>query len=339
MRTSCAANPFPIDLDIDIYDVDIDVSGRVDRIEDGEFSDLLLRLDVQGEDLRELEGLAGQSLPETKRFSATTTLSLDAESIVISNLFAEIAWLDNEVELAGDIGSIETLSGIDMTVAISGSDATDISVFYELQWLPETDAYNLSGMVRGDWPSLGGELTDVRLHLEQDDIVADAAGAVMDIAELGGFDLEVSVRGGDLGDWGGVSGLPLPHTQSYQGDGRINGAWPGLSLSAANATLQREGIRVDLSGRIADLSDLSGLDIGIRANGEDLAGIPELSEFEPLQTDAFDLDARLTGNTKTLSARVNRRERCSRFTHGDLVRGNRWLVRLECFETAATGKR
>ena len=296
-------NPFPIDLDIDIYDVDIDVSGRVDRIEDGEFSDLLLRLDVQGGDLRELEGLAGQSLPETKRFSATTALSLDAESIVISNLFAEIAWLDSEVGLAGDIGSIETLSGIDMTVAISGNDATDISNFHEISWLPDTDAYDLSGTVRGNWPSL--ELTDVRLHLELDDIVADVAGAVTDIAELGGFDLEVSVRGRDLSDWIGVSGLSLPHTQSYQGDGRINGAWPGLSLSAANATLQREGIRVDLSGGIDDLSELAGLDIGILANGEDLAGIPELSEFEPLQTDAFDLDARLTGNTKALSARVN----------------------------------
>ncbi len=226
-----AGNAFPIDVDIDIHDVDIDVTGRVDRIEDGEFSDMLLHLDVQGSDLRELEDLVGQPLPETNRFSATTTLSLDTESVVLSKLLAKASWLDSEIELAGDVGNIETLSGIDVAVTISGGDAREVSTVHELPWLPATDAYDFSGTVQGSWPS--------------------------------------------------------------------------LSLSAANATLQRGGLRLELSGRTENLNELSGLDIGILANGEDLSEIPELSNLELPETNSFDIDARLTGNSEALSALIN----------------------------------
>ena len=298
-----AGNAFPIDIDIDIHDVDINMSGRIDRIEDGEFSDLLLHVDMQGGNLRELEGITGHALPETRRFSATTTMSLDADSIALSNLFAEITLLDSEVELAGDIESIETLSGIDMAMAISGSDARKLSAVYELPWLPDTDAYDVSATVRGNWPSL--ELTDVHLQLERDDIVADAAGAVMDIDDLGGIDLEVSLRGGDLRDWSEITGIALPQTHAYQLHGRINGAWPTLSLSAAHATLQRSGLRLDLSGRIADVNELSGFDIGILAHGGDLSAIPELLDLELPATDNFDLDARLIGDLDAPAGLIN----------------------------------
>lgn len=298
-----AGNAFPIDVDIDIHDVDIDLSGRVDRIEDGEFSDLLLHLDLQGSDLRDLQGMAGQVLPETKQFSASTTLSLEGNAIVLSNLFAEFAWLDSAVELAGDIKNIETLSGIDVAMAVSGSNATDISAVHEFSWLPVTDAYDLAGTVRGSWPSL--EATDVHLHTVRNDVVVDAAGAVMDLDHLGGVDLEVSVRGGDLGRWSALTGIALPQSQTYQLGGRVNGSWPTLSLSAASATLERGGLRLELSGQITDLNELSGLDIGILANGENLSEIPELSDFDLPDTNSFDIDARLTGNSEALSALIN----------------------------------
>ena len=58
-----SGNAFPLDLDIDIHDIDIEVSGQVDKIENGEINGFLLRLAVEGDDLREIEKLFGATVP------------------------------------------------------------------------------------------------------------------------------------------------------------------------------------------------------------------------------------------------------------------------------------
>ena len=297
-----SGNAFPIDLDVDIYDVDIDVSGRIDRIEGGEFSNLLLRLDVEGSDMGELEGLAGVSLPDTSHFSATSTLSLDGDSIVISNLLAEVGWLDSKLEIAGNVARVEELDGFDITVSVSGSNARQMSAIHDLPWMPQTDAYELAGTVRGRWPEF--EVTEIHAHVERDDIVASAAGAVMDVFDLSGIDMDVSVRGDDLGDLAEFTRHAMPRTHAWQIEGRVYGAWPALSLSAADVRLRRDDLELDLSGGIEDLAAISGLDIGIVARGSDLAQIPELGDYDLPTTDSFDVDARLQGDPDSISATI-----------------------------------
>ena len=226
-----SGSAFPLDLDADIYNVDIEAGGRIDRIEDGEVSNLLLRFDVEGGDMRELEDLVGVALPETSHFSATSTLSLDDDAIVLSNLSAKVEWLGSELELAGDVADIEELAGIDM---------------------------------------------------------------------------QVSVRGNDLSDLAEITSVPLPRTHAYQVQGRVTGAWPALSLRAADASLRRGDLQLDLSGGIEDLAAVSGLDIGIVASGGDLAQIPELRDYDLPITDSFDLDARIRGYPDSLTATLDK---------------------------------
>jgi uncharacterized protein involved in outer membrane biogenesis len=115
-----SGNAFPIVLDIDIHDIDIALNGQVDKIENGDINGFLLRLAAEGDDLREIEKLFGASVPETKRFSVVTVLSILDGVLSASNIFADISWLDSELELAGDIADIRDLVGIDIAARVSG---------------------------------------------------------------------------------------------------------------------------------------------------------------------------------------------------------------------------
>ena len=72
-------------------------------------------MSAAGTDLSELERLFGVTIPETKSFSLETVLSILNGNLSVSKLFAELEWLDSELELAGDIADIRDLMGIDIT--------------------------------------------------------------------------------------------------------------------------------------------------------------------------------------------------------------------------------
>jgi hypothetical protein len=189
-------------------------------------------------------------------------------------------------------------------VSVSGSDARQLTVIHDLPWLPETDTYELAGTIRGSWPEL--QATEIQARVERNDVVADAAGAVMDVVEFAGIDIEVSVRGDDLGDLAELASLAMPRTQAYRLDSRINGAWPNLSATDLSLSLRRGDLQLDLSGAIDDLATLSGFNLGIVASGSDLSQVPELGEYDLPNTDAFDVDARFRGDQGSISATINR---------------------------------
>ena len=270
-----SGSAFPIDLDIDILDVDIEVNGRIDKIENGEINGFLLRLGAEGDDLREIEKLFGVKVPETKHFSVVTDLSIPDGTLLVSNIFAEFAWLDSELTLAGDIADIRGLIGIDIAAKSSGLDLSDFSSLIDIESIPRTDAYNLSGTVRGDWPSVG--VSEAQVSIWRDDLSLDASGALADITSLDGLDVLLGVRGQDLSDLSPFVGQELPPTRNYHFSGRLNGNWPGISVSTANAKLIRENLAMDLAGSVNNLAELSGVSLEVSASGKDLSAVPELS--------------------------------------------------------------
>ena len=94
------------DLELDINDVEIDLNGRIGRVEEGEISDINLRMVADGEDLRELKGLLGPTIPATSGFSIAATLSALDGTISVSDVLAEIDWQDSEMKFSGHIADI-----------------------------------------------------------------------------------------------------------------------------------------------------------------------------------------------------------------------------------------
>jgi hypothetical protein len=289
---------FPIDWDIDIMDVDIELSGQIDEIENGEINGFLLRLAAEGADLREIERLFGVTIPETKSFSVVTVLSILNGNLSASNIFAELAWLDSELELAGDIVDIRDLVGIDIAASVSGDDLSDVSSLIDIASLPTTDSYNLSGTLRGDWPSIG--VSEAQVSLWRNEIALDASGSLADVANLAGIDVLLGVRGQNLSDLSPFVGQELPPTRTYHFSARLNGTWPRLSVSAASAKLTRENEVMDLAGSIDELADLSGMNLDVSVRGKNLSSILELSRFEPPATDQFEFKGQLIGSASQL---------------------------------------
>ena len=298
LRDMLSGNHFPIDLHIDIHDVDIEVNGQIDRIEDGEISSIQVQLAAEGGDLREIEKLVGATVPETESFSAVMVLSMLDEAVSASNVFAEVSWLGSELELAGDIADLFDLAGIDIAARVSGEDLPDISAIVDVVSLPGTDSYELSGTVRGDWPSIG--ISEAQASLSRSEVTLDAAGVLGDIANLDGLDVTIDVRGRDLRDLSPIVGEELPPTRTYNFSGRLEGAWPAISLSAADVELTRDNLVIDLSGEIDNLPDLSGIYLNVVANGRNLSSVPELSLYDPPSVERFELEGRIVGSASRL---------------------------------------
>ncbi len=294
-----SGNAFPIDLDIDIYDVDIEVNGQIDRIENGEINGFLLRFSAEGDDLREIEKLFGATVPETKSFSVVTVLSILDGVLSASNIFADIAWLDSELTLAGDIADIRNLAGIDIAAKVSGNDLSDISSLIEFASLPSTDSYDLSGTAQGDWPSIG--ISEAQVNLRRNEITLDASGGLSDVENLDGLDVLLDVRGRNLSDLSQFVGQELPPTRTYHFSGRLDGTWPAISISAASAKLTRENLAMQLAGGVDNLVELSGINLDVVVSGRDLSSVAELSRFEPPATDHFEFEGKLFGSPSRLS--------------------------------------
>ena len=296
-----SGNAFPVDFDIDIHDVDIELNGQIDKIENGEINGFVLRLAAEGEDLREIERLFGVTVPETKSFSVVTNVSIQDGTLSASNIFADIAWLGSEMELAGDIVDIRKLVGFDIAARVSGDDLSDISSLIDIASLPTTDAYNLSGTVQGDWPSIG--VSEAQVSIWRNEISLDASGTLTDVANLDGLDVLLSVRGQNLSDLSPFVGQELPPTRTYHFSGRLEGTWPAISVSTASAKLTREDLAMDLAGSVDNLADLSGMNLEVSASGRDLSSVPELSQIEPPATDHFEFEGQLIGSPSQLSMR------------------------------------
>ncbi len=296
-----SGNAFPVDFDIDIHDVDIELNGQIDKIENGEINGFVLRLTAEGEDLREIERLFGVTVPETKSFSVVTNVSILDGTLSASNIFADIAWLGSEMELAGDIVDIRELVGFDIAARVSGDDLSNISSLIDIASLPTTDAYNLSGTVQGDWPSIG--VSEAQVSIWRNEISLDASGTLTDVANLDGLDVLLSVRGQNLSDLSPFVGQELPPTRTYHFSGRLEGTWPAISVSTASAKLTREDLAMDLAGSVDNLADLSGMNLEVSASGRDLSSVPELSQIEPPATDHFEFEGQLIGSPSQLSMR------------------------------------
>ena len=294
-----SGSAFPIDLDIDIHDVDIELSGQIDKIEDGEINDFRLRLAAEGDDLREIERLFGVTVPATESFSVVTVLSILDGTLSASNIFADISWLDSELELAGDIADIRDLVGIDIAAKIAGNDLSDISSLIDIASLPKTDSYELSGAAEGDWPSIG--ISEAQVILRRDEVMLHASGSLSDVANLDGLDVVLDVRGGNLSDLSQIVDQDLPPTRTYHLSGRLDGTWPAISVSAAKAELTREYLAIDLAGSVDNLSALSGINLDVVASGNDLSTVAELARLEPPATDHFEFAGKITGSFSGLS--------------------------------------
>ena len=173
-------------------------------------------------------------------------------------------------------------------------------------------ALKLQADVNGQPVTLSGKtgggrqlLTHKRFPLQLSGTLATAAikidGAIDDLLNLQGIDLETQLIGKNMADLEPVLDIQLPKTKAFEVTGELKGSQESLALENVKGNLSGTGFNLTAKGSIGNLIAFSGVDLKVTSSGKDLAEIgPIIGKKLPV-TDGYTVQGRLTGSAKVLS--------------------------------------
>jgi hypothetical protein len=202
------------------------------------------------------------------------------------------------ITVAGVIGDVLKLDGIDLKVHASGTDLAGLGRAAGTE-LPETDAFKMGGEVKGSAEALA--LQEVKGNVSRGSIECTINGNVNDLISLTGVDLEVKGSGKDLAEISPIVDTKLPKTGPFTVTGRLTGSGKTLTLQEAEAIVSSGSLHAAVNGRIGDLVALKGIDFRFKGSGKDLAEVGPVIDEKLPETGPFTVTGRLTGSGKTLS--------------------------------------
>ncbi|MGD2023799.1 MAG: AsmA family protein [Desulfobacterales bacterium] len=202
------------------------------------------------------------------------------------------------VKVAGAIDNLPNLAGIDLKLDASGQDLSEIGSIIG-QKLPKTDQFALKGQLTGSAKTLS--LKEARCNANRGSLQFTANGAVKDLLTLSDMDLNSSLKGKNLQDFGEIIEEKLPATDAFAVEGRLTGSTDALSLRDVQANARQGSLGVSATGEVQDLITLSGLNLQVKGSGKSLAEIGRIIEIELPATDEFEVQGRLAGSTNGLS--------------------------------------
>jgi len=125
-------------------------------------------------------------------------------------------------------------------------------------------------------------------------------GAIDDVLNLQGIDVEAQLTGKNFATLGPVLDIQLPETKSFDVSGHLKRSGDSLGLDNINGNLSGS-VDIAISGRVGNLIAFSGVDLQLKSSGKDLAVMgPVIGEKLPA-TDEFEIQGHLTGSTAALT--------------------------------------
>ncbi len=173
-------------------------------------------------------------------------------------------------------------------------------------------ALNLQADVDGQAVMLSGKtggvhqlLAHKRFPLQLSGSLANAAikvnGAVDDVLNLQGIDLDAQLIGKNLATLAPYLDIRLPKTKAFKVNGVLKGSKESLMLENVKGNLSGSGFDLAVSGSISDVIAISGVDLKLISSGNDLAEIGQIIGEKLPVTDGFKVQGRLTGSAQVLS--------------------------------------
>lgn len=212
------------------------------------------------------------------------------------NLDMELTLGDTKLSATGSIGELATLSGTDLALSLSGSDAIFLG---ELLGIPEDFAGDIALSARIQ-PQGGSHAFEMRGHVARFQV--DATGKVDDLAELDGWSAHVNASGPDAVVFGKLMQISdFPGGEYFiAGDFRVNGS--ELRLSGVSVETADVRLEVDVGfGDFPDTGDASG---DWLLAGPDLSRFAAMTGLEQLPAHPFQLVGSLNGSQDSLTAQL-----------------------------------
>jgi len=246
--------------------------------------DLFLETDPAGQGNWDFEGATGRS--QTLR----TGMHIDVANVSIKEL--NFAYRD------GQTGSTTrfTLAGLHTAAGPSADQRTvDIKGTWNGQPAELAGKIGLIRNLGGGQPfplDLTGDVSGVELRVE---------GAIGDVPNLRGIDVNVEATGTSLAGLGRTLAVGLPETDAFTVTGHLKGSAETLTLDDARGSFSRGNVEVILNGTVGDVISLRDISLQLTGAGKDLAELGRVIDVGLPRTGPFTAKGRLTGSAKALS--------------------------------------
>jgi uncharacterized protein involved in outer membrane biogenesis len=127
------------------------------------------------------------------------------------------------------------------------------------------------------------------------------SGEIKNLIAFSGLVLKVNGSGTDLAEVGPIIGQKLPATDEFAVEARLTGSAKSLSLQQTQGSVKRGSLNLTLSGGIAELPALNGINFKVKVSGKELAEIGPLVGADLPELGPFDASGKLSGSAKTIS--------------------------------------
>ena len=296
IRNLFARQRFPLNLSGTFSDTTVKVAGAIDDLPN--LTGIDLKIDASGQDLSEIGPIIGQELPKTDQFALKGRLTGSAKALSLEEAQGIASRGSLQFTASGAVKDLLNLSRIDLHSRLTGKDLAEFGVVIQEE-LPATDEFDIQGRLIGSTDMLG--LKGARGSARRGSLQFTANGTVKDLLTLRGMDLNSSLKGKNLEEFGEIIGEKLPATDQFEIQGRLTGSTDVLALQAAQGRASSGSMRLNLKGAVKDVLTLSGMDLQSRLSGRELAEIGPLVGAELPELGPFDVSAKLSGSSKAIS--------------------------------------
>jgi uncharacterized protein involved in outer membrane biogenesis len=260
--------------------------------------DIQLALKGSGNDIAELSTLVGKTLPQTGPFEVSGKLTGSAKVLSLSEAQGSIKHAGIKLSLAGGIAELIALEGIDFHLKGSGNDLAELSSI-AAQTLPKTGPFKISGRLTGTSKALA--LTEAQGTIGQQSIKIAFAGRIADLMALKGIRLDVKGSGKSLGELRSLVGDKLPDTGPFSATARLTGSARVLAVAKLRATVSQGNAQLAVSGTVADVMKLTGIDLGVKGSGKNMGELGPLFDTQLPDLGPFRLNGQLSGSDNSLA--------------------------------------
>ena len=288
---------FPVNLSGDVAGVTFKLKGEIGNLLQAK--DLNLAVQASGTNLVPLGTGIDLAFPQTDSFSMSAQLTGNGDAVTLSNAHGTINYGGVALGITGDIGNLNALEDLHLELTGSGNNLGELQAIAGSAKLPETGPFNVSGSLSGSAEALS--LTNVQGDLRHHSVKLSVTGKVNDVIAFSGIEVNVKGSGNNLGELQAISGdTKLPETGPFTASARLTGNAQTLSLRDALTVIKQKDALLRISGKIANLQRLSGLDLSFKGSGKDFTELGPTFGTQLPDLGPFQISGQLVGSSEAL---------------------------------------
>jgi uncharacterized protein involved in outer membrane biogenesis len=286
---------FPIALSGEVAGATVKLHGELGDAVKLEGLDLTIQ--ASGTDIAKLGAGIALKVPATDSFDITAHLTGSGGKLSAHAVHGSVSHKGIKLAVTGEIGDLKGLKDIQLELKGSGNDLAGLGSIVG-ETLPQTGPFEVSGKLTGSARALA--LGAAQGTISHASIKVSLAGRIDDLMTLKGINLDVKGSGKNLGELRSLLGEKLPDTGPFAATARLTGSAQALAVGNLRATVKQGNSQLTVSGKLGDLLQLTGIDLGLEGSGKNLDELGPLFNSRLPDLGPFSIKGQLSGSGKHL---------------------------------------